>query len=208
MKTFSVLKARQGFTLIEILVVITIIAGLAAISFNVFMKMPDKARATASSATCGEIASAVNNFMSDHQGAWPVTAEPPAGKSFTTDADAPENMIAILMAKEVAPEEARINRKGVSYLSGNITDIKSDGIFQSANGALYGYYDPWGKPYYVIIDDDLNDSIPNPFDKAKREIQQKVIVFGTGSNRVGSDHDNKQLNKEATEDNVYSWKQK
>ena len=63
---------RKGFTLIELLVVIAIIAILAAILFPVFAKARDKARTTACLNNIKEIALAIQMYLGDWDGFYPM----------------------------------------------------------------------------------------------------------------------------------------
>jgi prepilin-type N-terminal cleavage/methylation domain-containing protein len=67
---------RQGFTLIELLVVIAIIAILAAILFPVFAQAREKARATACLNNMKQLGIALEVYLSDWDGAYPMNRFP------------------------------------------------------------------------------------------------------------------------------------
>jgi prepilin-type N-terminal cleavage/methylation domain-containing protein len=62
---------RRGFTLIEILVVIAVIAILAAILFPVFAKAREKARAASCMANLLNIGMGLRLYAQDHEGYYP-----------------------------------------------------------------------------------------------------------------------------------------
>ncbi|MEN6355450.1 MAG: prepilin-type N-terminal cleavage/methylation domain-containing protein [Armatimonadota bacterium] len=63
---------KRGFTLIELLVVIAIIAILAAILFPVFVSAKDSARQTTCLKHGGQLGMALNIYMDDHDGKFPL----------------------------------------------------------------------------------------------------------------------------------------
>ncbi len=65
-------RREGGFTLIELLVVIAIIAIVAAILFPAFARAREKARATACLSNQRQIALALHQYMSDHDGKVPI----------------------------------------------------------------------------------------------------------------------------------------
>lgn len=66
------LLGRRGFTLVELLVVIAVIAILAAILFPVFAKAREKARQTNCISNMRQIAQAMHMYMTDHDDRVPV----------------------------------------------------------------------------------------------------------------------------------------
>lgn len=71
-----VVKNPQGFTLIEILVVISIIALLAAILFPVFSRARENARRTNCQSNLKQIALGINIYVQDYDGKFPHIGNP------------------------------------------------------------------------------------------------------------------------------------
>ena len=77
-KIFHTHKLRSGFTLIEMLIVVAIIAVLAAILFPVFQKVRENARATVCLSNYHQIGLAIHQYSNDADG-----QTPPDGGSFS-----------------------------------------------------------------------------------------------------------------------------
>ena len=77
-KTFHTDKLRSGFTLIEMLIVVAIIAVLAAILYPVFQKVRENARATVCLSNYHQIGLAIHQYANDSDG-----QTPPDGGSFS-----------------------------------------------------------------------------------------------------------------------------
>ena len=70
------MSRKNGFTLIELLVVIAIIAILAAILFPVFGKARERARATACLSNMKQLGLALETYLSDSDGVYPMNRFP------------------------------------------------------------------------------------------------------------------------------------
>jgi prepilin-type N-terminal cleavage/methylation domain-containing protein/prepilin-type processing-associated H-X9-DG protein len=64
---------RSAFTLIELLVVVAIIAIIAAILFPVFAQAREKARQTACLSNCKQLGTAIEAYLQDYDGAYPLS---------------------------------------------------------------------------------------------------------------------------------------
>jgi prepilin-type N-terminal cleavage/methylation domain-containing protein len=203
-------RCRKGFTLVELLVVITIIVALAGVAFVTAQKAMNTARERQSQKDCADLALSINNFISEHQGVLPVDAlaDLSEDKAISTDVDDPANMISILMDRERGSEQDHVNRTGKKYVSAQIVDERRGGLY--IEGRQMGLYDPWGKPYYVILDVNGDEEIKDPTAKKNQDkpIFSRVIVYGTGLDGAGSQKDHKIQDPEYNADNIYSWKKK
>src|SRR5258707_3939051 len=77
---YAILRRARGFTLIEILVVITILGILAALIVPRVMDRPDQARATAARADINAIMGALKLYRLDN-GTYPTTEQGLAARS-------------------------------------------------------------------------------------------------------------------------------
>lgn len=204
MKTPLSPSRKKGFTLVELLVVITIVVALASVAFIAANKAINTARERKSQKDCADLALAINNFIADHQGILPVEERPENDGFITTDVSDPSRLVTILLDREKGNPLDKVNRTGKKYVSGTVADIKQDGLFIS--GEDTGMYDPWGSPYFVIMDTNEDEEISDPTDPKISVYSARVIVYGVGMDKSGSQKDKKITDKELNADNVYSWK--
>ncbi len=154
-------RRNNGFTLVELLVVIAIIAVLAGAGFAAGTAAIQKAKKVTALATCTALESAVNNFYTEY-GAMPTdkTADAP---SLRTDDD---TLLKILLGLEGTGTV--LNTRAIKFLS--VKEGKKKGASGGINGLIYkdsgaitGLYDPWGGPYFVILDADYDERVtPTP----------------------------------------------
>jgi prepilin-type N-terminal cleavage/methylation domain-containing protein len=67
-------KKQNGFTLVELMIVVAIIGILAAVAIPKFAQMLEKSREGATKGNLSAIKSAVSNYYADQQGNYPQTA--------------------------------------------------------------------------------------------------------------------------------------
>jgi len=65
-------RGRAGFTLIELMVVVAIIALLASIVVPKFADMVTRAKEASVKGSVGAVRSAISIFYADHEGVWPT----------------------------------------------------------------------------------------------------------------------------------------
>lgn len=218
---------RKGFTLIELLIVIAILATLGGISVPVYMTITENAKKTSARNVCTNICQGISNFADDNGGNLPYdTNEAEAnsdGQIFLTTTDGKDaRMIEILTNNEDKDGE-RLNTLGNTYLTAQEQEKPADGLFRDASEKLH-FYDPWGKPYYVVLCEEDEGCI-DPFTAKKRITApfRHSLVYSTGPDTEGlapahSGKGSKKSGKKAPtltaeeeevlEDNVYSWKTK
>jgi len=238
MQTTFTSRRPQGFTLIELIVVIAILATLASIAYPGYMAFMDEAKRTSASKTCTDIVEAVTRFKTDNNGALPYS--PGAVKADRNDqislitADGKDADLLKILTNRETDEDNRINRLSEFYLKSTEVEERFDGLYVDPNTGDLGLYDPWGKPYYVILCEE-QEGCMDPFTR-KRLRGKSCIVYGLGpdgegvapsmTSRKSSASGGKKSGKkgkggkkaqeaaraaaeeadEAIEDNVYSWK--
>lgn len=155
MKNPSVSHSRKGFTLIELLVVIAIIAVLAAAGFAGGAAAMNKARKVTAQAAATSVATAIDQFYTEYS-SLPSGTETamPTGSGGTGVA-----VLNILAGLEKATDIE--NQRKIRFLS--LKEAKSgnrDGVvYNSAGDQINGLFDPWGQPYYIVMDANYDERL-------------------------------------------------
>ncbi|HEY4284987.1 MAG TPA: prepilin-type N-terminal cleavage/methylation domain-containing protein [Chthoniobacterales bacterium] len=201
---FTLPKSRErhrAFTLIELLIVITIIAVLLGLLFPAFQGVQDRARKTQAKNDLAQIITAVNAFYTEF-GTYPSLFAP----EMTFDAKN-GNDTDKLFNELRGNQYAALNTRQISFVS--FPSVKDDnqpkGGFAS-NGRLY---DPWGTQYVVRLDTDYDNKISNPYSKnagATPQIDAGVIAWSFGPD-AKSQSTSAQVDKKSgtNADDVLSW---
>jgi prepilin-type N-terminal cleavage/methylation domain-containing protein len=155
-------KHTSAFTLIEILVVMTLIAILIGIGVPAFTSVMEQARKTQAKNEEQQIVAAVNAFYTEY-GKYPlVTADTTINKTST-----PSNSDLFFTLRAVsggANAANAVNTRAIVFIqppaSKDQTNPRS-GIKTSTTDSTW--YDPWGKPYNVMIDGNYDNTLANPY---------------------------------------------
>lgn len=204
-------KRPRGFTLIELIVVIAILAVLAGVSAPAILSHLEDAKRSAALKTCADIVQAVSSFSQDNGGAMPYSPNKakPDGKDqirLETAGGRDADMIKILTNRE-EDDESRLNTMKEHYLRSDETEDKQKGgLYVNPDTDAVELYDPWGTPFYVVICEE-NEGCIDPYTK-KRLRGKNCIVYSLGPDKTGTPGKRRAANDEAVEDNVYSWKKK
>jgi prepilin-type N-terminal cleavage/methylation domain-containing protein len=151
MKTQSV-RAVRGFTLVELLVVITIIVILAGAGFSAGNSAIQKAKKTTCLAAATAIESAVNNFYTEY-GSMP--SDESTDTVFVTDEAAGIDLLKALLGMDKT-----LNPRGLKFLSAKEGKSNKNGlIYNSSSTDVSGMFDPWGGPFNVKMDLDYDEKV-------------------------------------------------
>ena len=177
-------QSQPAFTLIELVVVITVIGILVALLFPAFKGVQDQAKRTQAKNDVTQIGTAVNAFYTEY-GKYPVTVagEPtfgPGGMPTTN-----QTLLNPLRALDVV-----LNPRQIVFLSP--PDVKDKANPRSGIGTdaanLGQYFDPWGSNYVIRIDGDYKNTLVNPYGNNNGAgadlLHQGVIAWSLGKDGV------------------------
>jgi len=168
MKTFSPTpyrtRQRAGFTLVELLIVIIIIAILASLSYPVILSVMDRANQAKASAMASQLKTGMSNYIADYGRMPDVGSDSNGDKSVSTAAEW-QLVCAILNGgrniSDQSPntEAAAQNPRKKTYISFNSSDF-SDGD-TALDYVISPYSDNNGNPklYVMLIDANYDDVI-------------------------------------------------
>jgi prepilin-type N-terminal cleavage/methylation domain-containing protein len=180
---------RRGFTLVELLVVISIFVVLAAAGFGAGLMAINKANKATALATASALQLAINNFYTDYG------SLPNVNERVKTDSGDGTKLLEILLGLE--PDYGSVqNTRGVKYLTAKETKTKSKGLLYNASGrSIEGLYDSWGSPFTV----ELNTQLEN---QLKFTVGSKPVTLNAVNCAVYSPGTDKKL---GTADDVKTW---
>lgn len=199
MKYTSTLSAsRRGFTLVELLVVISIVAVLAALGFKGYTLAQDAAKKTKAKTCIQALVQASEDFYTEYT-AFPLSSTSSQDTEHPTD----NSLMAPLLGLESAEDE---NYKKESFFKFQKAQGKGDNVYDGLErdqnrAALYG---PWknkqksDRYYYCVYNYDFDDVLRAPQALGNEpHYDTRVLAYHKGKDgKVGG-----KFNK----DNVTSW---
>jgi len=188
MKTQIMKNTKQGFTLVELLVVIVIIAVLATLGFAVGNGALQRARKVTAQAAATAVANSVEQFYSEYH----VLPSTDSGAPEEDNGSSPyvtnvANGIELLDVLSGFEDEQ--NERKIRFLNVKESENGSrDGIVYNGTGdGVVGLFDPWGQPYYIILDYDYDGrleftpSAAYPYNARLNNKRVAVYSLGTDS---------------------------
>jgi prepilin-type N-terminal cleavage/methylation domain-containing protein len=188
--------STAGFTLMELLVVVSIIAILASLAFGTAQAVHRKAVKVATQASVMDLSLAVNSYITQYN-RLPL----PAVTETELPSDSSNPLIAVLVGEISGPNSP--NPAGTVFLTPKMAKNGSGGLVDKGGSAL-ALLDLWGQPFQVLLDANGDNKIANPDAQnqdltisadAPPQLRSRVAVYSRGPDR-----------ETGTRDDIVSWR--
>lgn len=173
----------NAFTLVELLIVISILIILMGLLFPAFRGAPDQARKVQAKNDLMQIVTAINAFYTEY-GRYPTSGGATADVRYGPNGTPNEALFNELRGLPGTP----INTRRVVFVS--LPDVKDPANPRGGIGTRTGagqLYDPWGTPYNVAIDGNYDNEIENPYgggaNAGGAKLRAGVIAWSWGKNK-------------------------
>ena len=199
-------KSRRGFTLVEMLVVIGMIAALAGISFPVYKSIQAKVERQQFQMAFASIERAADNFVTEYNYLpYVEAAYPPADNWYRDTTGTIDQTTTLLAGIGNTCNFKKINFLEISEPKGGPGNY-SGGLLVTGTAAIY--YDPWGKKIQRMrFDHDQDGEIVAPWGTSVSPEYwikgRNVIFYSWGADGAASGPGAANM-----ADNVYSWTDK
>ncbi|HEY8960736.1 MAG TPA: type II secretion system protein [Luteolibacter sp.] len=199
-------RRQRGFTLVELLVVITIIIVLAAAGFAGAMKAMTKAKSLKAHTALTAVEQAVNQFYNEY-GRLPAMTNATADAQYETALEDGKKLLEPLLGKEdMTSGGSQVqNPKQLSFLTVQEGKIKGMGgvdglVYETgSNAKVRGLYDPWGHPYKLMLDNDYDEELAIKTGTTTKNLHgRRVAVWSLGP-------DGKSDDLKTAADDVKNW---
>lgn len=176
-------EQKNGFTAFLILAIVTfvIVCVISAIRDDrPFLRRLHSAQHHATA-----LETAVLNFHTEY-GKAPVTG----GRDILIRTDRDIDFLHTVLGLEIGPE--RLNPRSIKFLDAREGRNGKNGLFFTKDGkSITGLLDPWGGPYFVLLDLDGDGEITHDFPPGRKvTLERQVAVWSLGRDgKVGGGDD-------------------
>jgi prepilin-type N-terminal cleavage/methylation domain-containing protein len=183
-------RKERGFTFIELLVVMILVAILASMAYPAFSSVMERARKTQAKNDLTQIVTAVNAYYTEY-GKYP-TVSSGADVTFTgttpgtSSGSSNAALIDVLRNNPTGPNSTTVtslNPRGIVFIQPPTSSVSNPA--KSGIDSAGVWYDPWGSPYNVKIDCDYDNQLAtNPYSDAPggQPVYIGVITWAFGKN--------------------------
>lgn len=188
MKTHPIRRASRGFTLVELLVVISIIIVLAAMSLGGVQIATKRAKTLQTQSDAMALQQAIEQYYQEYSKLPGVGS---TSDEIQTRGEAGVELLTILLGKEDDTGTMQNPRKLAFLNVKESRNAKKGGLVYSnggAGGQINGLYDAWGRPFNVRLDNDYEGEIPDPIIQGNVVRNRNSLVYSFGPDgKLGTD---------------------
>ena len=184
MKTRPSRRPTRGFTLVELLVVISIIIVLAAMSFGAIGIATKRQKAVTTLNDIQALSAALEAFNTEYSRMPSIGS----GDEITMEGEAGSKLLTVLLGKEDSNGDME-NPRQLSFLTAKISSNKKKGGLVYNGNQVEGMYDAWGRALNVRFDDDFDGEIQDPIKQGNIVRQKKAIIWSFGADGKFGDDD-------------------
>ncbi len=195
MKSNFLSRKPKGFTLIELIIVIGILAVLSSIAYPTYMAISENAKRAAVEKVCIDIVTGVERYAQDNNGALPYDSsmvKPDAeDQIYLESAEGKDARLVEILTDRERDDDNRLNTSRDTYLRSDEKQdtAKRDGLYVDEVSGEVSLYDTWGKPYYIILCEEQEGCVDPFHPKRKRFRGKHCFVYSTGPDMEGSAHE-------------------
>jgi hypothetical protein len=176
-------KQKNGFTAFLILAILTFV--IVCVISAIRNDRPALRRRLSAQRHATALETAVNNFHTEY-GKAPVTG----GRDTLIRTDRDIDFLNTVLGLEIGPN--RLNPRSVKFLDAREGRNGRNGLVFTKDGkSITGLLDPWGGPYYVLLDLDGDGKITHDFPPGRKfTLDRRVAVWSLGRDgKIGGGDD-------------------
>jgi prepilin-type N-terminal cleavage/methylation domain-containing protein len=201
----------RGFTLVELLTVIAIIAVLMALLFPAANAVKDAARKTQAKNDLTNIANAVKAYYTEY-GKYPCGSHTGQdAQDYLTANDNDRKTLFDTLRVPFPSTPPSLNPRAIAFLE--VPAAKNDVAGQRKGGVGSDgvFYDPWGSPYWVKMDNNYNGLLTNLYNQNTGagfgSLNTGVIAWSCGKDQMGPTGGPKGTGSKvfSSSDDIISW---